>query len=285
MTKTTGELKLEARESLSGKRFASAVFLIFCMALIYLVNYAVSYFSLKAEAYDIVTTCVYVFLGYPFFAVVIKYFLVLSRGEKKKLSKIFSPFDRSYMTLVYFAFTIFAAGYAVNFLLRLEFSDSAVVTMLSALKWVIYVLSYIFAIFGACVIADNTDLDFRSFLNLTGRYIKSGSVKLLALTLSFLGWFLLCIVTFGIALFRVLPYFVVTVAKLYDSFTEEEYEETEQKSEEEPEIEEPETKEAEEDSVTRDLSEPVPEKELSPDETVVFTKEMLEKIKNSGKID
>ena len=163
--------------------------------------------------------------------------------------------------------------------------------MLSAVKWVVYVFSYVYAVFGALVIADNTDLDFKSFLSEINGYIKGNIVKFLLLSLSFAGWFLLSMVTVGIALLWVLPYFFVTVSGFYDNVKHGAEDETEEDAgqEEEPEAEveaEEEVKSETEDAdcVTKDLS-VTAEKVPSPDETVVFTKEMLEKIKNSRKND
>ena len=281
MTKSRGELKAEAKEALSGKKISSLIFLLFCFAAVQLVNYIVSYFSLATHIHGIVTACLCVLLGFPFLTAVFKYFLVLSRGEKKKLSEIFSVFDRSYMTAVYFAFTLFAAAYISDFAASLGFEQSSVKNAVATVRWLVYLALYVYGVFGMFVIADNPDGGFKEVFAKTNACIKKNFIRLLVLTLSFAGWFLVGVLTAGVGFLWIIPYFIVTCARLYESTREkEEYiAPFEEQEEEEPE-------EASDSDVTKDLSPKKEEKkEPSPDETVVFTKEMLEKIKNSGKID
>lgn len=272
---TVKQIKESARIALSGKRMKSAFALIVSVLILSAVNFILSYFSFETQVYDIVTACLCVLFAFPFFATVMKYFLAVSRGEKKKLIKVLSPFDRSFMTLLYFSFLVYVAVYALNCLSLMQFEDVAVNTMLTAVKYVVYIYLFVWFVMGSFVISDSTDVNFLSFLRYTNWYVKKTFFRTVKVTLSFVCLFVLSILTLGIALLWVAPYFLVCLAKIYDSADEQLIC-----------CEKPEGKNRIEESVTEEkpVEEKKPEEKADcGDETVVFTKEMLEKIKNAEK--
>ncbi len=269
-------LKSGARLTLSGRRAGAAILLLFAFILAGALTHIISGFSLRKEIHDIVTNCLNVLFVFPLVAGVLKYFLVLSRGEKKKSAVVFSAFNRDYMTVVYFGFFLFALLWAADFVAAIEFERELFKNLAVILRGFVYLFSCVFALFGGFVIADAPKNGIKSILSKTTGCAVKGCIKLALLTLSFVLWFILGVFTAGVALLWALPYYLVACAKLYDGMNKKEEE-----LEEEPEeiLPEPE-KEAD---ITADISKKPEEKKPSADETIVFTKEMLEKIKNSGK--
>ncbi len=265
-------IKAEAKGFLEGNRISSLIFLIISIVVVQFANYLLSCFSFKTETYDMVLTCIYVFLGYPFLCTVIKYFYLISKNEKRKLSKVLSPFSRSYMTVTYFSFFIYTTLYILKFITISEINNN--ITLI--IKTFGYAALYLYIVMGSFVIAENTDIDLRCFLGKTSVYVIKNVFKILKLTISFVGWFLLGTVTLGIGFLWILPYFLVSFGRLYEHIKDE-------KEFEQNNIYFQEKEEKCEKYNTEDLSKKEELKKDSPDKTMVFTKEMMEQIKNSQK--
>ena len=67
------------------------------------------------------------------------------------------------------------------------------------------------------VLAENPQMKAREALNESKRITKGSKMDLFVLQLSFIGWFLLCTITFGIAFIYVGPYMSTTMANAYQS--------------------------------------------------------------------
>lgn len=71
------------------------------------------------------------------------------------------------------------------------------------------------------ILADNPQMDGSSALKLSMELMHGRKWKLFCLDISFIGWFLLCILTFGILLFWVTPYHDVARAHFYQEILAE----------------------------------------------------------------
>ena len=68
---------------------------------------------------------------------------------------------------------------------------------------------------GFYILSENPSLTAREALNESKRIMAGNKMKLFVLLLSFIPWFLLCSITFGIAFIYVAPYVNTTVANFY----------------------------------------------------------------------
>ena len=66
------------------------------------------------------------------------------------------------------------------------------------------------------ILAEDKNISARDALKKSKTMMYGHKKKLFYLTLRFFGWFLLCLMTLGVGLLWVLPYFYVTKAKFYD---------------------------------------------------------------------
>ncbi|MFA5470740.1 MAG: DUF975 family protein [Acholeplasmataceae bacterium] len=65
------------------------------------------------------------------------------------------------------------------------------------------------------IIADNPDIDFLDAIKESEKLMKGHKFRLFALQFSFIGWFLLGVLTFGVGLFFVYPYYQLAHANFY----------------------------------------------------------------------
>ncbi len=87
----------------------------------------------------------------------------------------------------------------------------------SLLLWVpgiIKAISYSMSFF---VMADDPELTAREALNISKEITKGHKMDIFVLGLSFIGWMLLSVFTFGIALIYVIPYMETTMANYYQT--------------------------------------------------------------------
>lgn len=72
--------------------------------------------------------------------------------------------------------------------------------------------------FAEAIMSDNPDISPTDAIKLSRKITKGHRGELFALDLSFLGWFLLATVTFGVLLIYVMPYYQTTKALYYENF-------------------------------------------------------------------
>jgi uncharacterized membrane protein len=65
------------------------------------------------------------------------------------------------------------------------------------------------------IIADNPEIDAMEALRRSEEMMRGNKTRLLALYISFIGWFILSAFTFGIGLFFLMPYIQTSVANFY----------------------------------------------------------------------
>lgn len=87
-------------------------------------------------------------------------------------------------------------------------------TLLLYIPGIIKAYSYSMAYY---VLAENPNMTAREALNISKQITNGHKWELFVLSLSFIGWILLSMVTFGIALIYVIPYMNATFANFYNS--------------------------------------------------------------------
>ncbi len=193
------DLMEEARDSLRGKwGLGAAVFLVayaIPLALVSGFDYAVSpedpnQSPFGSLAYLLVSPAIQ--LGVSIF------FLALIRGRDPRFSVIFEGFPRFLTALAIFALMML---YIVLWALLL------------IIPGFIAMLSYSLAYF---VLADDPSIGANAAIRRSKELMRGRKWKLFKLLLRFLGWFLLGLLTLGIAFFWIVPYYLAALAHFYE---------------------------------------------------------------------
>ena len=75
-------------------------------------------------------------------------------------------------------------------------------------------LYYVYAL-APCIMADNPDIGARKALQLSKRAMDGYKMRMLMLDLSFIGWFVLCVLSMGIGLLFLIPYHCAARAEFF----------------------------------------------------------------------
>jgi uncharacterized membrane protein len=197
-------LRAYAREQLHGvwKKTAFDFFVIF---LIYAPFYIVSaLYQIYPDAtavsilYAVLLT-VTLIIGGPVYLGYVGYFLKRARGEAISIKNIFEGFKQ------------FSRAFA---LMLLTFIFTVLWTLLLIIPGIIKGISYSMAFF---ILYDNPDMKPRRALKESIRMMKGYKGKYLGISLSFIGWILLGIVTLGIGYLWLYPYIYMTIANFYEN--------------------------------------------------------------------
>ena len=128
----------------------------------------------------------------------VRFTLAISRKKRPEVGQLFSGFDRFGTHLVaYLLQTIFVALW----------------TLLLIIPGIIAALSYSMTYF---IIAEDSSISASEAIAKSKKMMKGNKWKLVCLGFRFIGWFLLVMLTFGIAFLWVGPYSYVSYAQFYD---------------------------------------------------------------------
>ena len=126
-------------------------------------------------------------------------YLKLANGESIAVGDAFSKFDQ------------FWPAFKVNFLVGLF---TALWSLLFYIPGIIKGLSYSQANY---ILAENPGIGAREAINRSKAMMDGHKMELFVLNLSFIGWYLLCGITFGIAAIWVIPYVNATMTNFYNT--------------------------------------------------------------------
>jgi uncharacterized membrane protein len=126
-------------------------------------------------------------------------YLKLAKGESVAVGDAFSKFDQ------------FWPAFKVNFLVGLF---TALWSLLFYIPGIIKGLSYSQANY---ILAENPGIGAREAINRSKAMMDGHKMELFVLNLSFIGWYLLCGITFGIAAIWVIPYVNATMTNFYNT--------------------------------------------------------------------
>jgi uncharacterized membrane protein len=181
--KTSSELKALARSQLQGTWLAAVV-----LVLIYTVIIALSSMTVVGS----------VLLGGPLTLGMYGYFMRKVRGESIRLENLFDGFQQ------------FGSSFLL-FLLQMIFIT--LWTCLLIVPGIIKSFSYSMAFF---ILRDNPDMGALEALNASRQMMDGHKARLFGLYVSFIGWFLLSILTLGIGYLWIGPYMALSVANFYE---------------------------------------------------------------------
>lgn len=226
-------LKKAARECMNRGDFN--VYLVFplSISLTLLFSFFKSTF-LRAVSYEtglffsLIFAIISFFVFTPITIANIRFFILYSRGENPPTLVAFNPFKKElYWRFLFVVFweslwlSIWAACiYILCFAMLLFFEVEpddvlvlAAIVIIGVSLSVYAVLNYFTAFY---LIADKKAVKVTKSLKMSRIIMKGHKWELFLLVLSFLPWFLLSVITCGLALIYVFPYIQLTLAKYYD---------------------------------------------------------------------
>ncbi|MDT0173309.1 DUF975 family protein [Exiguobacterium sp. BRG2] len=193
----SSQLKKAAKESLSGRwGFAVLAFLLFSI-IQGVPNLFGSDIDEPSSSIDLVVSLVSILLipvgvGWTWIA------MSIARGEETKVTDLFEPYGM-FLKVV---------GLAI-----VQFIFIALWTLLLIIPGIIKSFSYLLTFY---ILRDEPSIGILEAITRSRQLMDGHKMEAFLLFLSFIGWALLVIVTLGLAVLWVGPYFSVTLAKFYD---------------------------------------------------------------------
>ncbi|MFW5780368.1 MAG: DUF975 family protein [Bacillota bacterium] len=201
--KTREEIKLNAKKSLSGKVFLSFVIMIIPALISGLPSILSTRFEDSGEGVRVVFSLLIIIFSIglmPMQTGLRLYFLNLYRGQKEEFNDLFVPYKNKS------AFEIIKAKVLSGIYIIIGFIFLIIPGIYLALKY--SMIDYI--------IADKKNIKYNEAMKESGEIMQGNKGRLIVLALSFIGWFFIVLITFGIAIIYVGPYLETTFAGFYD---------------------------------------------------------------------
>ena len=181
------EIKSLAKQQIKGK-----------IGTLFLVALVVSLISGALNLIPTVGSIASALIAPTFTLATVAIYLKLANGESIAVGDVFSKFDQ------------FWPAFKVNFLVGLF---TTLWSLLFVIPGIIKGFSYAMANF---ILAENPGIGAREAINRSKAMMDGHKMELFVLNLSFIGWYLLCGITFGIAAIWVIPYVNATTTNFYN---------------------------------------------------------------------
>jgi uncharacterized membrane protein len=183
------ELKAKAKEQIKGN--------IGILFVIMLIVAAVSGIANVIPGIGSIAAAIVLIPAFSIALVII--FLKLADGVKPEISELFQHFNK------------FWAAFKVTFLTGLF---TWLWSLLLVIPGIIKALSYSMSMY---ILAENPDMPALEAIDRSKKMMNGHKMELFVLGLSFIGWYLLSTITFGIALIYAVPFMNATMANFYNS--------------------------------------------------------------------
>lgn len=194
--KSNSELRAEARKALKGNWNTSALFYFVYYLLVCVIVGLSGVTGLAGDATVFTGNIIALILVSPLIYGVLIGFLQQFRGKEQKLGMLFGGFtQRIWGTMI------------------LKFIYILLWAILLIIPGIVKQFSYAMTEY---ILKDHPELSNNAAIDLSRSMMHGHKLKLFCLQLSFLGWVLLSILTFGIALFWVMPYIYTAQAAFYE---------------------------------------------------------------------
>lgn len=183
------ELKAMAKEQIKGN-----------IGILFVITLIVALVAGLSNIVPVVGSLACVFVITPAFSIaIVIIYLKLVAGTKPEIAELFQHFDK------------FWGAFKVTFLTGLF---TFLWALLLYIPGIIKALSYSMAMF---ILAENPDMPALEAIDRSKKMMDGHKMDLFVLYLSFIGWGLLCGITFGIAAIWVVPYMSATMVNFYNS--------------------------------------------------------------------
>lgn len=216
------EIKREARQALKGDILKLGILIPLIEQLFYSFVYSVFFIALCViiinigkiiSPIEIVAQILGVFLGTFLISILPRYLFILGnsfmylelvKGNKKYFKNLFFGFNNIRISiLVNFRITLFVLLWSILFLIP------------GMIKGLGYCMSYF-------IISENPTLTAKEAMKRSSLIMNGNKWKFFKLEISFIGWALLIIPTFGLILIWLLPYMNTTMAVFYEKIKDKE---------------------------------------------------------------
>jgi uncharacterized membrane protein len=181
------ELRARARGQLQGKWTNPVVVTLIFLVIFILVSYI-----------PVVGSGLTLILSGPFYLGISQYFLNFKRGNNPKIEDLFSGFNHLGSSIaLYFVTVIFILLWS----------------LLLIIPGIVAGIRYSMAFYVLC---DHPDMGAMNALNTSKDLMKENKMQLLLLGLSFWGWAVCCVFTFGIGFLWLIPYVTLSIVNFYE---------------------------------------------------------------------
>lgn len=196
MKYTYSELRQKAWKSLEGKWGASALFMLVYMACVYVIELIAG----RPTSWRFVLIILMLALLPMAYAIAIAFLDVAKGGAAPKIAALFAPYQSQEKGIRYFLVQFWVGLF--TFLWSLLF----------VIPGIIKAYAYAMTVFIA---EENPELAPREAMAKSEEMMKGHKWELFVLDLSFIGWWLLCILTAGLLMLMVMPYMNTAHAHFY----------------------------------------------------------------------
>lgn len=214
------ELKIAAKENLDGKWLVAIAVTIVAWLLVEAFtsnnggNAAFKYVMengrfVRVEndgnVFNNLMSIVSLIIGGPIYFGVAAYFLKLARNEGAEFSDLFS------------GFSLFKTNFILNLLIIIF---TVLWTLLLIVPGIIAVIKYSMAYY---IVNDNPEIGGLEAIRRSKEMMEGHKMRFLQMWLSFFGWFVLGVVTFGLGMIYAIPYYRAAKANFYLDLKESRY--------------------------------------------------------------
>lgn len=201
------ELKERAKASLKGK-YGDAILL---LVVYYLISFGIGFvlgiisglIGLSENALDLLTNIASIIIAGLFGFGIISYYLKVSRNEEVTYKELFSKFD---LAIPYILISLVTGLFTL--LWSLLFIIPGIIAAIS------YTLVYMIKL-------DHPEMSTMEVIRKSKEMMNGHKMDYFVLVLSFIGWEILGLFTFGILYLWLVPYMNVTLANFYNSLKQE----------------------------------------------------------------
>jgi uncharacterized membrane protein len=181
------ELRAMARSQLKGKWASPVLVTLIFLAIFILVSYL-----------PVIGSGLTLILSGPLYLGYSQYFLNFKRGHDPKFEDLFSGFRNLGSSIaLYFMMWVFILLWS----------------LLLIIPGIVAGIRYSMSFYVLC---DNPDIGALNALNKSKEMMRADKMQLFLLWLSFLGWSLCCICTFGIGFLWLIPYASLSIVNFYE---------------------------------------------------------------------
>lgn len=168
--------------------------------ILFLITLVVAIVSTVVASIPVVGSIAAALVVYPVFSIsMVIIYLNLTQYMTPEIGELFAHFNK------------FWAAFKVTFFTGLF---TALWSLLFVIPGIIKAYSYSMAMY---ILAENPEIGALEAINRSKAMMDGHKMELFVLNLSFIGWYLLCAVTLGIAGIWVVPYVSATTANFYNS--------------------------------------------------------------------
>lgn len=200
---TRVELKERAKESLKGNWGESikvyGIYLLICFGVGLLEGIVGGVLNFSEQTASLVSDITTIILSAMFTLGLASFYLKIARNQDVNYKELFSKTNMFLVTLV----TIFLVAIYTTLW-----------TLLLIIPGIIASISYSQVYF---IMLDNPSIKANEAIKKSKEMMNGHKMDYFVLNLSFIGWNILCLLTFGIGFLWLIPYMNVTTANFYDS--------------------------------------------------------------------